>query len=295
MYTQAQSTSTIADSGARTTVPFGNMRKTIASRLSPKTRTFRSEAFSMAIHRSSSGFGQPTVPVLKSRVFCGRLSPSSSGLFKKKRNRAWCLGSAPKPSRKHLPNNQPAAWYYRARYYDPAAGRFLSEDPLGGAGNGPNFYAYVGNNPASFNDPAGLCPQTQCFAQMKYRPAPLGRNHSFWWIQTSDGHQWIISGGPTGPGGSGSLNVWIDPGATGTHFPADNSGAATAFDSGLSSGVCEKVDKLLNAARRWPNNKIDYIPDGPNSNSVAHGLGLDGGFDPPKPPKATGWPWPVPH
>ena len=32
--------------------------------------------------------------------------------------------------------------YYRARYYDPSPGRFLSEDPLGSAA-GMNFYAYA--------------------------------------------------------------------------------------------------------------------------------------------------------
>jgi RHS repeat-associated protein len=33
-------------------------------------------------------------------------------------------------------------YFYRARYYDPQTGRFLSEDPLGVA-SGPNFYAVV--------------------------------------------------------------------------------------------------------------------------------------------------------
>ncbi len=46
-------------------------------------------------------------------------------------------------------------WYYRARYYDPAIGRFISEDPLGWEA-GSNFYIYVGNSPARFVDPFGL-------------------------------------------------------------------------------------------------------------------------------------------
>jgi RHS repeat-associated protein len=46
-------------------------------------------------------------------------------------------------------------YYYRARYYDPEIGRFLSEDPLGFEA-GVNFYAYVGNNPVNANDPMGL-------------------------------------------------------------------------------------------------------------------------------------------
>jgi RHS repeat-associated protein len=45
-------------------------------------------------------------------------------------------------------------YYYRARYYDPGIGRFVSEDPLGFQA-GINFFAYVGNNPVNANDPSG--------------------------------------------------------------------------------------------------------------------------------------------
>ena len=50
----------------------------------------------------------------------------------------------------HLP-------YYRARYYDPSIGRFISEDPITFAGSGTNFYEYVANNPANWTDPTGMC------------------------------------------------------------------------------------------------------------------------------------------
>jgi RHS repeat-associated protein len=45
--------------------------------------------------------------------------------------------------------------YYRARWYDPPTGRFMSEDPAGFAA-GVNFYAYVLNDPISKVDPMGL-------------------------------------------------------------------------------------------------------------------------------------------
>jgi len=49
------------------------------------------------------------------------------------------------------------ASYYRARYYDPVSGRFISEDPAGFAA-GFNFYRYLSNYPAGSRDPSGLNP-----------------------------------------------------------------------------------------------------------------------------------------
>jgi RHS repeat-associated protein len=41
---------------------------------------------------------------------------------------------------------------YRARYYDAALGRFLSEDPIAFAANDANLYRYVGNAPTARTD-----------------------------------------------------------------------------------------------------------------------------------------------
>ena len=45
--------------------------------------------------------------------------------------------------------------YYRARYYDPAAGRFLQTDPVMYSDQ-MNLYAYVGNGPLMATDPTGM-------------------------------------------------------------------------------------------------------------------------------------------
>jgi len=50
----------------------------------------------------------------------------------------------------------PSASYYRARYYDPNAGRFLAEDPLGFHGGDANLFRIVQNRPTVLTDPFGL-------------------------------------------------------------------------------------------------------------------------------------------
>ena len=55
------------------------------------------------------------------------------------------------------PNQTGGFTYLRNRWYDPATGRFLTQDPIGLAG-GVNLYAYAGNDPVQFSDPFGLAP-----------------------------------------------------------------------------------------------------------------------------------------
>jgi RHS repeat-associated protein len=45
---------------------------------------------------------------------------------------------------------------FRARWYDPVTGRWLSNDPIGISG-GLNQYVFCANNPVNFRDPLGLC------------------------------------------------------------------------------------------------------------------------------------------
>ena len=51
-------------------------------------------------------------------------------------------------------DSETSLYYYRARYYDPQAGRFLGEDRLRFWG-GKNFYLYGDNSPSTVIDPSG--------------------------------------------------------------------------------------------------------------------------------------------
>lgn len=72
-------------------------------------------------------------------------------------------------------DSESGLYYYRARYYDPTNGRFVSEDPLTFSGDGPDFYAYTLNDPSSWVDPMGtsvLCPVFLPWCPSDIPPAP---------------------------------------------------------------------------------------------------------------------------
>ena len=52
-------------------------------------------------------------------------------------------------------DSETGLYYYRARYFDPALGRFISEDPIGFSAGDTNLYRYVGNNATNYTDPSG--------------------------------------------------------------------------------------------------------------------------------------------
>ena len=71
----------------------------------------------------------------------------------------------------------PATKEYRtaARVYDPAAGRFDSQDPITTASGTTNFYAWCGNDPVGQTDPSGMCSSAVTVSPSTYfTPSGLG-------------------------------------------------------------------------------------------------------------------------
>jgi RHS repeat-associated protein len=58
-------------------------------------------------------------------------------------------------------------YYYRARYYSPAMGRFISEDPLWFDGGQNNFYSYVAGDPINYLDQYGLDANTWTYGEIE--------------------------------------------------------------------------------------------------------------------------------
>ena len=89
---------------------------------------------------------------------------------------------------------------YRARWYDPALGRFLSVDPSGFAAGDPNLYRYVFNQPTRLVDPTGL--SAKPFIDVHIDPGAQ-RDFAQWGDQIADvlvpGRALIPSGSDAGP------------------------------------------------------------------------------------------------
>ncbi|MBE7462590.1 MAG: hypothetical protein HS116_03750 [Planctomycetes bacterium] len=60
-------------------------------------------------------------------------------------------------------------YQYRLRYYQPATGRFISQDPAGYV-DGANLYGYVMGNPVGYTDPWGLCKKVAQDSIVRVKP-----------------------------------------------------------------------------------------------------------------------------
>lgn len=190
-------------------------------------------------------------------------------------------------------------YYYKARMYNPAFGRFMQVDPIGYKDD-LNPYAYVGNDPMDGTDPTGreirlqshpvldfnnhskitIIPQNQA----KYRDDTRFKN------TLSDGRHYATIG--AGPGGHipGLLGKLV--GGVNRDKDVDQSHNTSDEELKLPDGSNEDdmIEQLFAATANYRND-LDYAlyPDSGhnefNSNGFAHGLlnflGFQGYHQPP--------------
>lgn len=108
-------------------------------------------------------------------------------------NQTASSGSLTNPFQYTARENDPETglYYYRARYYDPLVGRFVSEDPAGFFG-GFDFYNYTKNEPVDFGDPTGLkCEQVTPWTELPGMSPPGGPKPD---STITDGVFWVRTG-----------------------------------------------------------------------------------------------------
>jgi RHS repeat-associated protein len=106
----------------------------------------------------------------------------------------------------------------RARYYDPATRRFISEDPIG-LGGGINPFVYGSNDPLNRGDPSGL---DDCWRLQESHPANHAEESYTYWVYVSDcaADAW---------GSSGFGGIWDSPWGDPTLAPLKISTLAVAL------------------------------------------------------------------
>lgn len=209
--------------------------------------------------------------------------------------------STPRWNRSRCQRDSRDSSYYRARYYDPTTGRFVTEDPLRFRGS-LNFFKYVGNSSPTFIDPLGFCR-----VEMHYQQLGGGKfySHTYLLVNGPDtnGHYFYFRGGPehgassSGSGsGSGSGGFGNLIGTTGVYGPDtvdyDKNGTdllEVLLDDGKPCApiVCS-MTSFTNSVNAAPG--IPYDKETRNSNSFSYGAARAAGLNPGPPLiSAPGW------
>ncbi len=154
-------------------------------------------------------------------------------------------------------SNGTELYYYRARYYRPDLGRFISKDPLGMI-DGTNMFVYVNNNPASRVDRLGL------FGEIEVQPVELGGPLN----PGPDPYGTPIPRGkPNGPPDYWPVNGNLLPGY-GTQDDLCSIGPKPYSSNGINSNPClvDCCEAHDNCYRKWHCNQTSwaftYLGDG---------------------------------
>ncbi|MGI8437543.1 MAG: RHS repeat-associated core domain-containing protein [Chthoniobacterales bacterium] len=124
---------------------------------------------------------------------------------------------------------------YRARAYNPALGRFMSEDPMGFDAGDTNLYRYCGGDPVNKTDPTGLA--TYIGFKLIATGIPMSNSNPFIY---PGAHWFVYTTGSSGAlqniyswGSNGNPGYWENSPST----LAQNVRAAQSFISNGNSGA----------------------------------------------------------
>lgn len=138
-------------------------------------------------------------------------------------------------------NDGTGLYYYRARYYNPSLGRFISEDPIGLEG-GPNLYVYVGNDPINLVDSTG---------EFAFVPVLIGIGLGYLFDYALE--QYRKANCPceeTNLGAAGNSALGGAIGATGPFARKPRTGIAGGGPSGSATSTVSEINHLA-ARRGW--------------------------------------------
>jgi len=199
-----------------------------------------------------------------------------------------CPTSKPACWPEEMVQENPQASYYRARYYDPNGGRFVSEDPARFTAS-VNFYGYVDGDPVDWTDPAGLDKGHVCCRPLR-KARPFLRIWHHCYIKIID-----ANGNPT---------TWgVLPNKQGVQVPQEGGANSGGKCKDIGCGTCQdsgSLDKL----RRYLNNAVDsgtcpscgslyhnwwWVFDGNNSNTFVYSAMVFAGLCPPPEPRSPGY------